>query len=92
MTSVPQLIPFQRGAIDDIQDIDDAKRWLKDFVLQLDTWWISVFDQIENGGMSTPNWDIREATAADVTAGDAKVKGNLIVIHKTNGARDEFEA
>lgn len=40
----------------------------------------------------TPNWWIREATAADVTAGLATAAGNLIVIHKTTGTKREFGA
>jgi hypothetical protein len=38
------------------------------------------------------NWRIREATAADVVAGDAVVEGSLIIEHKTNGTKDEIEA
>lgn len=52
----------------------------------------SIYDSIESGGMSTKSWSVREATAADVTAGDATAVGNLIVIHKTSGMKYEHEA
>lgn len=50
-----------------------------------------IYDSIESGGMSTKSWSVREATAADVTAGDAAVAGNLIVVHKTSGTKFEHE-
>ncbi len=37
------------------------------------------------------NWIIEEASAADVTAGLAKVAGDLIIRHKTSGTKKEFE-
>ena len=40
---------------------------------------------------STANWVIEEASAADVTAGDAKVAGDLIIKHKTGGTKEELE-
>ncbi len=40
----------------------------------------------------TTNWVIEEANAADVAAGLAVVAGNLIVRHKVNGTKHEFEA
>lgn len=92
MSKLPKEWSFDRGAIDRIKNIDDVKRMFTSIIRELDLWYSQIYDQIENGGMSTPNWDIREATAADVTAGNAKVKGNLIVKHKTSGAKDEFEA
>ena len=51
-----------------------------------------IWDFAESGGASTPNWNVREATAADVTAGEAVAVGNLIIEHKTNLTRREFEA
>ena len=38
------------------------------------------------------NWIIEEANAADVTAGLAKVEGDLILRHKTSGTKREWEA
>ncbi len=40
----------------------------------------------------TSNWVIEEATAADVTAGLAKVAGDLIIRHKTTCTKEEIEA
>jgi hypothetical protein len=40
----------------------------------------------------TNNWIIEEANAADVTVGRAKVAGDLIIRHKTNGTKYEYEA
>ena len=50
-----------------------------------------IYDFAESGGASTPNWNMREATAADVTAGEAQAAGNLIIEHKVNKTRREFE-
>ena len=71
---------------------DDSKNWLKRLLRRLDFIYRIMRDQIELGGTLTKNWEIREATAADVTAGDAAAVGNLIVRHKTNGTKFEFEA
>ena len=71
---------------------DDTKNWLTRLLRRLDFIYRIMRDQIELGGTSTQNWEIREATAADVTAGDSVAVGNLIVRHKTNGTRFEFQA
>ncbi len=71
---------------------DDSKNWLKRLLRRLDFIYRIMRDQIELGGTLTKNWEIREATAADVTAGDSVAVGNLIVRHKTNGTKFEFEA
>ena len=71
---------------------DDTKNWLTRLLRRLDFIYRTMRDQIELGGTSTQNWEIREATAADVTAGDSVAVGNLIVRHKTNGTRFEFQA
>jgi len=50
-------------------------------------------DVVQGGtAAETPNWFVREATAMDVTAGNAKAVGNLIVLHKTDGTKYEYEA
>ena len=51
-----------------------------------------IWNFAESGGASTPNWNVREATAADVTAGEAVAAGNLIIEHKTTLTKREFEA
>ncbi len=40
----------------------------------------------------TTNWILEEANDADVVAGLAKVAGDLILLHKTNGTKREWEA
>ncbi|KKK85476.1 hypothetical protein LCGC14_2772900, partial [marine sediment metagenome] len=45
---------------------DDSKNWLKRLLRRLDFIYRIMRDQIELGGTSTQNWEIREATAADV--------------------------
>ncbi len=92
MSLLPKKFAFQQSSINDVKNLDDMKRVFGDFVTEFNRWYGKLYDRIEAGGMSTSNWDIREATAADVTAGNAKVKGNLIVKHKTTGTDYEHEA
>ncbi len=40
----------------------------------------------------TTNWVLQEATDADVTAGYAKVAGDLILRHKVSGTKREWKA
>ena len=69
-----------------------TKTWLTRLLRRLDFVYRTMRDQIELGGTLTKNWEIRESTAEDVTAGDSAAVGNLIVRHKVNGTRFEFEA
>lgn len=89
---LPRKIPFQRSSINGVKNLDDMKRVFEDWVDASDRLYDKLYDRIEAGGMSTSNWDIREATAADVADGNAVVVGNLLAKHKTNGTRHEFEA
>ena len=89
---MPRKFPFQQSSIKGIKTLEDAKRVIGDLAREIDRWYSKIYDNIESGGMSTSNWNIREATALDVTNGDAKVAGNLIAEHKTNGTKREFEA
>jgi len=91
MSLLPKKFPFQQSSINGIKNIEDVKRVFGDFAKEFDRLYSKLYDSIESGGMSTSNWDIREATALDVTNGDAKVAGNLIAKHKTNGTKREFE-
>lgn len=90
-SNVIPRIAIDRSSIENMKNIDDVKQWLRRFVNNLDEWVDSVYDNIENGGFGTPNWDVREATAADVAAGNAAAVGNLITIHKTTGTKGEEE-
>lgn len=92
MSELPQRLSIQRTAINRLETVEDVRKWLDSYIRELDMVWAKLYSQIENRGMSTQNWDIREATAADVANGDAKVAGNLITEHKTNGTKREVEA
>ena len=92
MSKLPKSMQLDEVGIGRISVKDDSKSWLKRLLRRLDFIYRIMRDQIELGGTLTKNWEIREATAADVTAGDAAAVGNLIVRHKTNGTKYEFEA
>ena len=91
MSLLPKKFSFQQTSINGIKTIEDVKRVLGSFTNEFDRWYSKLYDSLEAGGMSTSNWDIKEATSLDVTNGDAKVAGNLIARHKTNGTKREFE-
>lgn len=76
-----------KGKIDDSL-VDLLRAWITELVRNHR----SIWNAIEFGGASTNNWYVREATAADVAAGNAKAAGNLLVEHKTNGRKREFQA
>ena len=66
--------------------------WLDRLVVDLEESYRLQRDVVMgNTAAETSNWFIREATAADVTASEARAVGNLIVEHKTNGTKFEFE-
>ena len=92
MSLLPKKIPFKQSSIDDVKSLEDMKRVFKEYVKQIDDLYSKIRDNVENGGSETQNWSWREATALDVIDGKAKVKGNLIVLHKTSGKKHEFEA
>ncbi len=85
MSRLPDQISFDRIGIDSIKDIDDVKIWLKSFMNEFDRWYAQLFDRIENGGYETKTWRVKEATAADVTAGKADTIGNLMEQRKISG-------
>ncbi len=91
MSKMPKTPFFDLAALDRIKSVEDVIEWLKKYNRDFLVLYKKLFNQIENGGASTANWNVREATAADVTAGKAKVAGDLIVEHKTNGTKREFE-
>ena len=87
-----------------LPDFNNLKAIAKsDFERQLVQWIHSLYDMLqknhqnildfaEAGGMSTADWDIKQATAADVANGDAVAAGNLLTVHKTSGTKSEIEA
>ena len=92
MSLLPRKFPFQQSSINGIKTVEDAKRVFGDFAREFERWYSKLYDSMEAGGMSTSAWRVKEATALDVTNGDAKAAGNLIVEHKLNGTKREFEA
>ena len=89
---ISKRIVIQRNAIGQLKTPKEIAEWLDKLVKALDKWTEEVYDHIENGGLGTPNWNIREATAVDVVDDNAKVAGNLIIEHKVTGNKREFEA
>ncbi len=89
---MPKTFAFQQSSINAVKDLDDMKRVFGDFVMEFNRWYAKYYDRVESGGASTSNWDFRESTAADVTAGNAKAAGNALITHKTSGTKHEFEA
>lgn len=89
---LPRTLPIDRSAIRGLKSTADVVQWLESYVRALDGQYAKLRNTINNFGMGTANWDVREATDDDVTASKAQAAGNLIVTHKTNGTRHEFEA
>ena len=101
---MPKLLPTQAlPRIGDIKDpaaleyAEKMNRFLDQLIRKValaDN--IAQVQQLEivvgtNTGGSGPNWLIREATTADVSAGNAATTGNLLISHRTGGVRTEFE-
>ena len=85
MSQLPRNIPFQRVAIEGIETVEDAKKWLSSFMKELDIWYAQLFDQVENGGMSTKLWRIKEATVQEALDGFANAEGDLMFQYKGSG-------
>ena len=92
MSLLPKKIPIDRKGIESIKNIKDMKQWLGSFIRTVDQWYEKMFNHIESGGMSTADWNIRQATDLDVTDGNAQAAGNLLIEHKTTGKKAEHEA
>jgi len=91
-SKLPKTLPIDKMTLSRVTTVNELQAWLARFVRDLDLLWDDIYDQIENGGAGTPNWDIKEAKAADVTAGDANAVGDLMVKHKTTGTERLFES
>ncbi len=85
MSNVPNRIPFERGAINNIKTTEDVVRWLNGFMRDLDQWYDQYFDNVENGGFETSTWRVKEATAQDITDGQARAVGDLLFQRKIAG-------
>ena len=69
----------------------DIIQWLITDTNTLEKYFKLLKDTIDNSGAGTPNWDFRESTADEVTAGNAHAVGNILIIHKTLGVKREFK-
>lgn len=92
MSNLPKSMQLDEIGIGRLSVKQDTKTWLVRLLRRLDLIYRAMRDQIELGGALTKDWEIRQSTAEDVTAGDSAAVGNLIVRHKTNGTKFEFEA
>ncbi|MCK5613403.1 hypothetical protein KAR91_66650 [Candidatus Pacearchaeota archaeon] len=92
MSDVRKTIGLDRAGIRQINDFGKLRIWLDRLVVTLEENY-KLQRNVTQGSTAaeTPNWFIREANAADVTANEALAVGNLIVEHKTNGTKREFE-
>lgn len=79
------------AALRRIKTVDDLRQWLITDTITMEKYFRLLKDTIDNFGMGTADWDIRQATADDVTQGDATVKDNLIIISKRTGRKAEYE-
>ena len=91
-SNLPRTIPVDKSSLTGIKTVADLVVWLAGFAKAMDEIYGLLRDHIENGGMGTPNWDIKEAKAADVVSGDANTVGDLMVKHKTTGVERLFES
>ncbi|HEB26924.1 MAG TPA: hypothetical protein ENI05_03975 [Porticoccus sp.] len=85
MSLLPKKFAFPESSINTVKDLDDMKRVFADFVREFNRWYAKLFDQIENGGMETQTWRIKEADAADVAAGNRVALGDLVFQRKISG-------
>ena len=92
MSRTANTLRLNRSGIETLPVKEEVKVWLRNLVDELDENNKLVRDFLEAGGFATKSWRGREATAADVTAGDAAAEGNLITVHKTSGTKREVEA
>lgn len=92
MSRLPKTSGIDRAGIKRIVNFESLRQWLDRFAVNYERIYQSQINVVQGSTASeTPNWLIREATAADVTANEAVAVGNLIVEHKVNGTKHEFE-
>ncbi len=88
LPSKPQI---DTAALRNLKTVADVQQWLINYTTAMDKYFRLLKDTIDNFGMGTADWNIRQATADDVTDGNAAVAGNLLVENKTTGTKREFE-
>lgn len=93
MSLLRKTLGIDRVGIKRLRDFPTLQIWLDKFVINLEeNYKLQSGVVSDSTAVETTNWLIREATVADYIAGDARAVGNLIVEHKTNGTKHEFEA
>lgn len=92
MARLRRTLGIDRVGIERMATVGDVQGWLRKFAVLLeDNYRLQLDAFLGSTAAETPNWFVREATAADVTAGQARTVGNLLIEHKTNGTKHEFE-
>jgi len=92
MSELTKRSGIDRLGIKRITDFESARQWLDKFAVLYERNYEEQRNIVQGStAAETPNWFIREATATDVTNGVATAAGNLIVEHKTEGTKHEFE-
>ncbi len=93
MSRIRKTLGIDRVGIRRIVGFRDLRLWLDRLSVILEENYRLQRDVVLGStAAETPNWFIREATADDVTASQARAVGNLIMEHKTNGTKYELEA
>ena len=93
MSKLRKTLGIDRVGIKRLFTFKAIRIWLDKLVVILENNYRLQRDVVQGGtAAETPNWLIREATAADVTANEARAVGNLLIEHKTNGTKFEHEA
>jgi hypothetical protein len=93
MSFLPRKLKLDRPGIKVLFSWKALQIWLDKLVVALEESYQLQRDFVMgNTAGETSNWKIREATAADVTANQARAVGNLIVVNKTTGTKWEYEA
>ena len=90
--TLPNSMSLDRMGIELLPVKEEEKKWLRRLVDDIEKSYINIKGQAESGGLGTKNWEVRDATARDVTDGNAVAVGNLITKHRVNGTKREAEA
>ncbi len=93
MSKLRKTLGIDRVQIKRLFNFKDLQLWLDRLAVILEENYQLQRDVVLGStAAETPKWTIREANAEDVTAGEARAVGNLIMEHKTNGTKYELEA
>jgi hypothetical protein len=58
MSLLPSQIPFERVAIENIESVEDMKRWLHNFMREFDAWYENFYSNIIEGGFLANTWRV----------------------------------